>query len=177
MAVRSQVAIDANCFTYLVEALQDVHEPVDLLADERKALVWLFLRGEPALCTVPCNDREIRAISDNARREWHLQWLSMALSTAVPSSHSDVVERTCVNLTAHDSSPDCAAVAEAASADCVAFLSCDKRLLSRLSAYAAPMQLLRPSLFWASLSIPRGSPARWRPHSSNPLAAQAWIKW
>ena len=173
----TRVAIDANCVTYLVEALEAIREPTDALAPQRKALTWLLFRGNPALCTVPANEDEVAAIKDRAKKQQHLSWLSVAFPTCVSLDSDAIAAQTCAYLTAHNELKDCRAVAEASSAGCVAYLTNDARLISHLVAYARPLKICRPSEYWANLAVPKGFPPKWAPDALSPLAEQPWIRW
>lgn len=168
------IAVDANCFTYMIDALSAVVEPTDVLAPDRKALVWLFFQDDPEVWIAQENIEEIERIPCAARKENHLSWLSIHFRF-IRWDEKAVSDRAATYLESHDGRADCRAVAQASLSGCEAFLTCDRNLISRLGQVESPMRILRPSDYWTSLPIPRPSP-RIRPAASNPLADQAWIR-
>jgi hypothetical protein len=177
MEVPERIAIDANCVTYLLDALEGVVEPTDSLANQRKALVRLFFYSPGALIVTPTICREVSAIPDSERRKRHKTCLSVLFEPVFPASRSRVIELSCVYHTVHSRDGDCRALAESVEAGCDAFLSFDRAFVRNLQAYAVPLRLEQPADYWHSLAIPQGTRPRSIPAPSNPLAQHNWWSW
>ena len=49
----SQIGLDSNCLSYVIQALEGVSRPTDALADQKIALVRLYIYTPGTLWTLP----------------------------------------------------------------------------------------------------------------------------
>lgn len=168
------IALDTNCLTYVIDALEGMAAPpTDGLAEQKVALVRLFFYT-PALWVTPTVEREALRISDSVRRANHIGWMSVHFGVLRPSGP---VQRRATELEAlHPEEKDCLVLAEAEGIGLGVLLSFDDTFVKRLSP-CARLTLARPAQFWETLGIPRGAPRRWMPSHDNPLAMQSWWRW
>jgi hypothetical protein len=76
----------------------------------------------------------------------------------------------------HSGKVDCQLVAEAEIVDASTLLSYEKKMIRNLRPRTT-VDLLLPTEYWRRLDIPRGTPPKWTPAPSNPLAAAAFWRW
>ena len=175
MSSHDSVGLDSQCLTYMIDAMQRIVKPEDSLADERISLVRVFLSktffvSESVL-------EEVAKIRVKDRRALHDSYVSV-LFIEPPVSNRDRVERRAGELFAlHPHDRDCRILAEAEDLELKVLLSYDKDFLSRLGCASDSVRLLRPSVYWRSLRIPRGKRPSFIPHRTNALSKQNWWKW
>ena len=172
----NDIALDSQCFTYLITAIEAVEEPSDQLADQRLALVRSFFYG-PLLSVTSTAVEEFKAIRDDSRREQHESW-GLVHFNYLYNFHieSAVQERSSRLLTHHRGLNDCRIVAEAEQHQAAAVITYDQALIRRLGTHST-VPFLTPSQYWAQLAVPQGSTPRLIPAHGNPLAEKDWWRW
>jgi hypothetical protein len=170
------VAADSQCVSFLIDALINVKEPTDALADQRIALFRTYLYRDRALLLTPTVIAECKAIPNAGRAAHHESWISTFFGVTQPIDPVGIDARTAELLAIHNGAGDCRILAEAEDVGINVLLSFDAALISRLCDRTT-VQLLRPLEFWESLNIPKGARPITVPHSTNPLATLDWWKW
>lgn len=168
-----QIALDSNCLSYVIDALTGVERPTDALAQEKIALVrlWLFVPG--TLWTLPTVRKEFERIPDPARRANHVSWTNVHFGVYPLTNPAGVEERAASLREFHADDDDRHILAEAEDIGSSVLLTFDKPFIAHLRGHAR-LVLTRPAEFWDSLAIPAGSPPAKVPRFDNPLAAQTW---
>lgn len=82
MAIRSMkkqihVGLDSQCYTYLIDAMAKLDEPVDDLAEQRIALFRIFLYYDGGLFISPTVRSEYQRIRSQARAVFHEEWTTL----------------------------------------------------------------------------------------------------
>lgn len=176
MAKHSNVSLDSQCLSYLIDAMADIREPTDALAPQRLALFRSYLYRPGGLVTTPTVMVECRRIRDAARAEFHESWIHTLFGEAQPIDPAQIDARTTQLLDFHSDPDDCQILAETEDAGLTTLLSFDFDFISHL-ADKTTVNLLRPNDFWQSLKIPRGAHPVNVPHHTNPLAQVSWWRW
>jgi hypothetical protein len=175
-------AIDSNILTYFLQAASGLYNfsndwQRDLRA-ERLAAMRLFLYGAQ-LVIVPKVMKEAEDIGHSPKRKHHLEWIWVHFAQVLPTAvdEQEVSAREAGYLALHAKEKDCRAVAEAESAELERFLTFDKKLLKHLAGNTERILVQTPSQCWADLAIPTGTPPKWEPAPTNPLAEVDWWRW
>ena len=171
-----EVGLDSQCLSYIIDALEGIAEPTDSLAEQRVALVRIFLYRLGTLWTTPTVKREFERIGEPTRRAKHQSWTSV-LFGVYPLNDPEAVWRRATELGKHHPDiDDCLVLAEAEDIGLANLLSFDTQFVNHLSDHAR-LNLARPVPYWESLRVPRGERPNKIPWPDNPLAAQAWWGW
>lgn len=173
----TDVGIDSQCLSYLIDAFEGIEEPKDPLAEERIALARVFFYSHFAQCVTPTVVAECMEIVSDERRETHQSWIRTQFSECRIVNPLRVDERTKEFFAFHRKHNDCQILAEAEDSGLSVLLTYDSRFLSKLSSKSTLVRLSRPSQFWAGLEIPRGTEPKWTPYHGNPLGKQQWWLW
>jgi PIN domain nuclease of toxin-antitoxin system len=172
----SEIGLDSQCLTYLISTLEGVASPTDNLAEQKVALVRLYLYTPGTVWVTPTVQREFLRIRDEAHRTSHVNWTSVLFGVR-PLNSAAAVERRAASLEAFHADPDDRLVlAESEDIGFATLLSCDTRFVNRLSKQAR-LALTQPAACWASLGIPKGATPDKVPGFGNPLAAETWWRW
>jgi len=169
-----RVALDSNCVSYVVAAFSEIAEPAGDLAAEKKALFRSYFYLVNCFWVTPEVRKECAEIPGVEQKLLHEQFFSSLFPTANPNDPERVFSLTNAFATRHTKLRDCRILAEANAAQLDALLSFDRKFVSKLTAIASPVQLMRPSEFWQKYKPPPGARPLNRPDASNPLAAQVW---
>jgi hypothetical protein len=171
------VALDTQCFSYLLDAIAGIEEPTDALAEERKALIrsWFYMPATfylPQTVIVECE-----RIRLPERRDLHSSFV-MTLFLNMPVRHpGNVAVRTHALMQSHSEMNDCRILAETEDLGLKHLLTYDRLLLQRLHPISDTVTIQTPTAYWQSLAIPRGAKPRTVPHHTNPLSQQTWWRW
>jgi|GEM_PF-5845825 len=182
------VALDSQCYTYLITALTELISPLERntdegLANEHKALVRLFFYMPSPLCFAlpPSVKAEYENITDPHILASHRSWNSSIFNDIQITDTTYVSERTESFSKQHNRKEndylDCKILSECDASGTKTLLSHDKKFIEDLSCASDQTAIIRPTLFWAHLNIPKGSPPRQRPRYDNPLSAETWWVW
>ena len=173
---RVDIALDSQCLTYLIDALEGVGPPTDALAEQRIALVRTYLYTQGTLWITPTVEREFKLIRDRAKRDRHVSWTNTIFGVRRLNDAAAITRRAAKLSVLHGGERDCLIVAEAEDIRAGTLLTFDADLERRL-APSAELLLARPAPFWASLGVVRGATPNKVPSSDNPLADQDWWRW
>jgi len=180
MPMIAYVAIDSNCLTYLVDAMYSCERPIDDLADQKIALLRIYLYRDEILYISSTVQSEYRKIRDASNKERH-EGISNILLGDVPKSNPKTIEdRFCFYTNFHKgkkNKKDCRILAESELGDCQYLLTYDFKYLSRLKEKTEIIKMKTPVEFWSSLNIPKGAKPVRTPHPTNPLSNQTWWIW
>jgi hypothetical protein len=172
----SEIGLDSQCLTYLISALEGVAAPTDSLAEQKVALVRLYLYTRGSVSVTPTVKREFLRIRDEARRASHVSWTSVLFGVR-PLNDAAAVERRAASLESfHADRDDRLVLAESEDVGFATLLSFDTRFVNHLSNHAR-LVLTQPAACWASLGIPTGAKPDKVPAFGNPLAAETWWRW
>lgn len=172
-----RIGLDTQCFSYLLDAIGGIDEPIDPLADERKALIrcWFYLPETFYLPTTVV--AECQAIRNEGRKELHESFIRTLFLDLSIQNHAAVEARVSELLGAHPSEKDRRVLAEAEDLNLAVLLTYDHDFLSHLSSVPKTVRISKPSTYWASVGVPRGAKPRMVPHPTNPLSQQSWWRW
>ncbi len=172
----SEISLDSQCLTYLISALEGVAAPTDSLAEQKVALVRLYLYTPGTVWVTPTVKREFLRIRDEARRASHITWTSVLFGVR-PLNDAAAVERRAASLEPlHADFDDRLVLAESEDIGFATLVSFDARFVNHLSNHAR-LLLTEPAALWASLGIPRGARPDKVPAFGNPLASETWWRW
>jgi hypothetical protein len=172
----SELGLDSNCLSYVIDALEGIGEPKDALAEQKVALVRLFLYTPGTLWTLPTVKREFSRISDPKRRASHESWTSVLFDPR-PLNNPEGVRRRADDMKAiHCDEDDRLVLAEAEDVGFASLLSYDLTFVRRLAPHAR-LDLTTPLACWQVLAPPKGVSPCNLPRYDNPLAAQTWWRW
>lgn len=172
---------------YLMEALAGRYDPeVDpdpALREERVAAARLYL-WSTGLGITETAVQQGRAIPNPGRRETIDRTVALKLPEwRVPEGLRAWVDRRVEELRVHHDPADCRILAEVEACGATAapgaglvLLTFDRRFRTRLQPHTQ-VQMRTPSERWAALAIPRGTPPRWQPAPSSPIASVTWWHW
>ena len=171
------VGIDSQCLSYLIDAVVDVEEPTDVLAEEKKSLIraWFYQPGTFYVTETVVN--ECSDIRNSERRELHDRFIAPLFIDAPIRDRGKVKSNVKIYMNAHSKENDCRILAEAKDLGLNVLLSYDGDFVKRLSIVENAVTLIKPSDYWTSLGIPRGAAPETVPANSNPLASESWWRW
>lgn len=171
--------IDTHILDYLLFAMAGGETPLmdhEKLREQKVATLRLFLWTELHVGRVVA--QELTNVSDDDKRRLLESIISSNLPEVWVQEHDQGRWSTrTTELGKHHNGPvDCQLVAEAEIIGATTLLSFDKTMVRRLRQHAA-CRLLSPSEYWDELAIPRGTPPKWTPAPSNPLASVTFWRW
>jgi hypothetical protein len=176
MKSAAEIGLDSQCLSYLLDAFEGVGPPTGDLAEQKLALVRLFLYTPGTLWITPTVEREFLRIRDPKRRSNHVSWTNVHFGVR-PISDPDAVRRRALHLAdLHPDEDDCLVLAEAEQIGLSTLLSFDFDFVRRLSP-GTELALTRPAHFWESLAVAKDSRPDKVPAAGNPLGQQTWWRW
>ncbi len=177
MATSGLVCVDSNAMTYLVEAMTNGGCPTGDVADEKIALLRIYLYRSDVLYLSKTVELEYQRIKDEKRKLNHKQIADVLLGE-IPSVDSNAIEaRATEYLVHHGKQEDCRVLSECELGGGDALLAYDQDFLKRLRGMTKSIKLYAPSEYWSRLGIPQGTRPVTCPHPSNPLSKEAWWVW
>src|SRR5665647_3551230 len=171
------IGIDSNTLTLLVEAVDPKYDPASdsvLLAEEKKAILRIFLYKGIAYQVGPTVDAEYREIKDNLKFEAHVEFSNALLHQPWQLDLSSIKQRAQALSNYHSGRKDCYILAEAEEMQLNVLLTNDNNFIKHLGPVSKSVTLFRPSQFWDSLGVPKGANPTWQPADSNPLRVKTW---
>lgn len=172
----SELGLDSNCLSYVIDALEGVAEPTDSLAEQRVALVRLYLYTPGTLWTMPTVRQEFSRIRDPVRRGKHESWTGVLFGVRRLNNPEAAKVRAAGLKPHHPDLDDRMVLAEAEDLGFSALLTFDTEFVSHLAPYAS-LTLTTPAEYWTFLDVPRGADPVHLPAHGNQLAMQAWWRW
>ena len=173
----TQVAIDSNALTYLIDAMAPEYEPArdaSGLAVDRIAMIRIRLYAGIPLAVLPTVEREYRAIRQDTKRTEHARACAVLLDEGPWQLPPISVASRAEELAAfHNGGCDCHLIAEAEASAMEVLLTCDGKLRSNLRSLT-PVRLLRPSELFESFALQPGARPVWEPSQGNPLGLKSW---
>lgn len=176
MGTSSLVVLDSNCLSYLLDGLYTVAGPTGSLADQQLALVRIMLYDEWGFYVTPKVVKECGRIRDNVRAALHESWLSTLISETQPIEPSTILARATHLQQWHGDPDDCRIVAKCEDASVPVLLTYDNDFIAHLRGQTT-VSLMRPTEYWKSLNIAKGTKPRTQPHDTNPLSTLKWWRW
>lgn len=173
----SQIGLDSQCLSYLLDGIAGISEPTDSLATEKIALLrsWFYRPGTFTLTQTVVS--EVAKIQNPERRELHESFMrTLFLDYSVRDAEA-VQSRTKQFQSKHPALSDCSILAEAEELGLDVLLTYDHKFWKRLQNFSATTKLMKPSAYWIGLGVPHGAQPRTVPHHTNPLSQQVWWHW
>lgn len=174
------LAFDSNVLTYFLDGNRgDYTRPNDrALGEQIVAAVRMFFYCRPFIA--PTVRAEALRIGSQAKRDEHIAFIDSVFPEIVPDHYQEqMIEQRAVELQQHHPQrdlDDCRVVAEVEQDGGIPVLvTYDARLLSL--APHVRVKIERPTEYWTSLGIPRGTPPIWSPAAGHPLHAETWWRW
>jgi hypothetical protein len=171
------IGLDSQCLSYLLDSIVGIGEPRDTLAEEKKALlrIWFYQTGTFVLGETVIS--EVAKIRNLDRREFHQSFIR-TLFLDYPVHDLAIVEARSAHFQrAHSKPDDCRILAEAEELKLDFLLTYDHDFWKRLSTTSSTTKLMKPSSYWGTLGIPKGTTPITVPHPTNPLSQQSWWRW
>ena len=170
--MRKRVALDADVLKLLVNALNwrggSAPDPESIVA----VRIYFYLTNPVVTPTVAT---EVEQANEPVLSNWK--------SYQLEETRQDDFYRGCVKGMAeryidyHPDPRDCRIIAEAECAKVEALLTVNDALIRGLSGRIEAIGVVRPSEYWNSAQLPRGSTLQHPPAESNPLATASWWRW
>jgi predicted nucleic-acid-binding protein len=176
MGLSQDFALDSQCFTYLITALEKVEEPTGPLAAQKKALFRSFLYSGASHFITPTVDKEWRQIPDKAKRKMHEIWNSVHIGTMrfwSAGQEAKVSARANEFVAIHPRMNDCLILAEAEVLGANKLITFDQRFLEQLAPIST-IKMVTPEDHWLSMRIKPGTKPKVIPESSNPASRETW---
>ena len=175
------IGADSNAFTYLVKAMSGLYDPaVDTssLAEERVAMLRIFLYGQDTLCLTPTVRQEYSRMGKVTWRRFHEDVNKFLLVDGPWDFDQRLLAERVSELTGlHEDRDDCQIAAEAEQAGLMPLLSFDSHFATRLNPVLQGVRIVEPSAHWRSLGILPGARPRVLPTAENPLSKVDWWRW
>ena len=171
------IGLDSQCLSYLLDGIAGISEPTDPLADEKKALLrtWFYQPGTFILTETVIS--EVAKIRNLDRRRFHESFIQ-TLFLDYPVHDLAVVQARAAHFKQfHSKLCDCRILAEAEELQLDFVLTYDHAFLKQLSTASSTTKLMKPSKYWNSLGIAKGTKPVTVPHHTNPLSQQSWWQW
>jgi predicted nucleic acid-binding protein len=173
------VGLDSNCLSYLLDSIANIEEPTGQLANEKIALLrsWFYKPGAFPFILTETVISEVARIRDIERHKFHESFIQSLFLDYPVSNLTAVQARTAEFTKDHCGLSDCRILAEAEELELDIVLTYDHDFLKNLSTTSDTTKLMKPSSYWASLSITKGATPVTVPHHTNPLSEQSWWRW
>src|SRR6266851_8429111 len=121
----SEINLDSDCLTFLITALEGIAQPTGDLAEQKIALVRLYLYTPGTLWVTPTVKREFERIKDAIKRGSHQRWTSTIFGVH-PVNDPRAIKRRATSLARfHKGKNDRMVLAEAEDVGFAALLSFD----------------------------------------------------
>jgi predicted nucleic acid-binding protein len=176
----SYVAIDSNCFTYLVEAMYASQKPTDNLANQKISLLRLHFYRKDILYISATVLNEYERITDKQKKEKHHQTSAVQLGEVSESDPKNIEKRFEYYRNSHSGEKekkDCRILAESELGGCQYLLTYDQRFLNHLKSKTKTIKMITPFEYWNLLNVIKGVNPERIPTNSNPLSKQEWWRW
>jgi hypothetical protein len=175
------IALDSNCYTYVLDAMSSVTAaPIGGDADEKIALLHIYFY-HPTVGAYWLSDRvvaEYERMPESPKRDFHSSTKKVLFCSFPRDLDVTAINRRATDLLAkHNYIDDCTVLAECEAAGMDYLLTYDKYFLKRLAPVACGTKVMRPSVFWESLQVEKGSKPVAVPHPTNPLSQGDWWRW
>jgi len=172
----TNLGLDSQCYTYLISALENLHEPTDKLSEEKKSLVRIFFYCSPPFWLSPKVVDEYKQITDETKLQMHQNWHGVHFLNFNPLPDSKKVEELAQDFKKyHPRDNDCTIIAEYKLYGINTVLSYDADMIRNLQ--NTGLKIIRPSEYWKDTNIPNGDRPKVIPHHTNPLSNECWWKW
>lgn len=171
------IGLDSQCLSYLLDGLAGITEPRDALAEEKKALlrIWFYQPGTFVLGETVIS--EVAKIRNLDRRMFHQSFIRTLFLDYPIQDLVTVEARAAYFQLAHPKPDDSRILAEAEELKLDFLLTYDHDFWKRLSVTASTTKLMKPSNYWSTLGILKGTAPVTVPHPTNPLSQQSWWRW
>ena len=127
----SEITLDSQCLSFLIDALEAVARPTDSLADQRIVLAHLYFYTPGALWVTPTVKEEFERIKDAARRDSHQSWTSALFGVRAVNDPAAVECQAAYLEQFHAGKRnDCTVLAEAEDIGFAALLSYDHKFVN-----------------------------------------------
>jgi predicted nucleic acid-binding protein len=175
------VGIDSNTLTLLIEAVDPSYDPCAdsvQLAEEKKAILRIFLYKGIAYYVGPTVETEYRKIKVNEKYQAHVSFCNNLLLDGPWQLNSYSLSKRAQTFRGyHSGQKDCDILAEAEEMRLDVLLTNDNDFLKHLGCVSKSITIVRPSQFWVSLGVHKGTAPVWGPSNSNPLLQKTWWHW
>lgn len=173
---RPHVGLDSQCLSFLLDGIDGISEPTDLV-EEKKALLRVWFYRPAAYSTYILTQTvmtEVSEIRGRERRELYEGYVRTLFLDYPVHDLAAVQSRADHFFAYHHKPADCRILAEAEELGLDIFLTYDHKFWKRLASASDTTKLVKPSSYWASLDIPKGAKPTTAPDSTNPLSGQSW---
>lgn len=173
-----RVGLDSQCLSYLLDAINEVNEPRDPLASEKKALIrsWFYLE-KGTFFIAETVMKEVANMRASDRRDFHESFVRTLFHDFPVCNASAVACRALYFHSIHPELNDCRILAESEEHEIDVLLTYDDNFRRRLATASSTIRLMTPCSYWDSLGIQKGALPKTVPHHTNPLSTQTWWNW
>lgn len=171
------VILDSQCFSYILEAIDEITAPTGSLAKEKIALLRSFIYLPNGFYITETVESECKKIKINNKRELHENFIGRTIEVLYVEDKERVIARAKDLMNIHHKINDCKILAEAELFNISHIITYDFDFLKRLSNVSKIVELQFPSVYWESFSIPRGAIPVTCPCKNNPLSKESWWRW
>jgi predicted nucleic acid-binding protein len=168
-----RVAVDSQCLTYLIDALEGISRPTDELTPQRIALATCFFYRQDCFRYTRTVEDEVRRMKE-PRRTNHLRWMEIHFAPTLPHDEHRMLGAAHAFTHYHPPFRDCRILAECHQGHLDALVTFDLTFKKRLGPVSGPVRLLTPMEFLSSLELCVGDEPARLPHSSNPMIDDQW---
>jgi len=176
-----KIAFDSNALTYFVESFSREYDPSSdhsPLREERIALLRCFFYLDDVPFLLPEVGKEYQRIKSDDHKRLHAVTVSFQFNEVVWKLDEKSIDKLRREFfERHPKHSDCQILAEAEVAKMNILLSCDGDFLKKLAANTDKVCLLKPSLYWERLHLPKGCPIRIEPLEGHCLFGKDCWKW
>ncbi|MBS0299664.1 MAG: hypothetical protein JSR32_07005 [Proteobacteria bacterium] len=172
-----KIGLDSQCLSYLLDAIEGIEEPLDSLAEEKKALIRIWFYPPVTYYVTETVISEVKAIKVKERQDFHKNFIDVLFLDFAVCNPVTANNRADALSAFHSGKNDCRILAEAEDQELDFLLTYDTKFLKHLSLESKSVRVTQPSLYWTNLQIPKGAEPQTVPHPSNPLSNQKWWRW
>jgi hypothetical protein len=140
-----RVGLDSQCLSYLLDAINQVNEPTDPLALERKALIrsWFYLQ-EGTLFVTETVMKEVAKMRASDRRDFHESFVRTLFHNYPVGNPDAVTTRSLQFKLSHPELNDCRILAESEELGIGVLLTYDDNFIRRLATVSSTVRLMTP---------------------------------
>lgn len=185
--MNSTIALDSNLLTYLLRAMSPSYNPETdkgKYVPELIAIFRCYIYVAQTFYITPTVVEEYLKISDSKEengvkfKDLHQRLHKLMLMDLSPAPCPKKVDcRKDYYLKYHKTVNDCKILAEAEIGRMDILLTNDDEFYNRLHRHTKSLKLMKPTEFWESLKIAKGSRPILEPRHENPLYGKNWWRW
>jgi len=172
-----RIGIDSNCLSYLIDAASGEKGAATAILEEGIALVRIWFYSTDRFSVTATVAAECSQIKNPTKNAVHAAFTSQGYWGVLVRNAEATCKRADALEHLHSGRGDRLALAEAEDAELDILLTYDKDFLKLGSSSGSPVRLIKPTVYWKQLNVPRGTRPSNLPTAGNPLETQRWWVW